>query len=75
MTPETKEVMDKRIAHREQIFIKASVMLEPIVEQHGIADHRDGGSAIFVSAPMVTKIDQHLDHIMRVADWLMIREE
>lgn len=74
MTPETKEVMDKRIAHREQIFIKASVMLEPLVEQHGIEDHKDGG-AIFVNGATVTKIDQHIDHIMRIADWLMIREE
>lgn len=74
MAPETLEIMDKRVAYREKVFIKASVMLEPLVEQHGIEDHQDGGQ-LFVRGVTVTAIDQHLDHIMRIADWLMIREE
>lgn len=74
MEPETIANREGRIQHREKIFIKASVMLEPLVEQHGIEDHQDGGQ-LFVRGVTVTAIDQHLDHIMRVADWLMIREE
>lgn len=66
--------MDKRLDYRERVFIKAGTMVSPIIEQHGIEDHQDGG-AVFVRGVTVTAVDQHIDHIMRVADWLMVREE
>jgi hypothetical protein len=74
MSPETREQMDRRIDYRERIFIKAGTLVAPIVEQHGIEDHQDGG-AIFVRGVNVTAVEQHLEHIMRVADWLLVREE
>lgn len=45
-------------------------MVAPIVEQHGIEESKIGG-ALFVSPTTLTKVDQHLSHIMNVADWLM----
>lgn len=48
----------------------AAEAVKPIVEQHGLEPYGAGGN-IFAPTTRFTKVDQHIDHIMRVADWLL----
>jgi len=58
---------------RIKAWKKASELVEPIIERHGLEIVAVGG-AMFTNPPVKhTKVDQHIDHIMRVAEWL--REE
>lgn len=42
----------------------------PIVEQHGLFPFNTGAN-VFVVGAKTTAVDQHLCHVMVVADWLL----
>lgn len=63
MAVDPEEVIKRRI-----VFETADTMVQPLVNQHDLKDHNSG--PVFTSNP-VTKIDQHITHILRVADWLL----
>lgn len=47
----------------------AKEMVDPIVEQYGLETYQAG--AIFAPSFKSTPVDQHIDHIIHVAEWLM----
>lgn len=58
--------MDERL----EAWGAARVMVQEIVDQHGLEDQKMGGP-VFRSSPTITKVDQHLQHIVHIADWLL----
>ena len=49
---------------------KATEFVDPIVEKHGLQDVREG-QVIFTTGFVSTKVNQHINHIMDVANWLL----
>lgn len=54
-------------------LIKAEAFVTRIVSQHGLQDYRSG--APFGHGMTVSKSDQHIDLIIRVANWLLGKED
>lgn len=48
--------------------------IEPLVNVHELESYR-GPAQAFSSGPMYTKVDQHVEHILRVANWLLGEED
>jgi hypothetical protein len=48
----------------------AVTLVDPIVEKHGL-DAVKLPSPAFTYPPISTKVDQHVEHILRVASWLI----
>ena len=48
----------------------AKHVVDPLVEQHGLEPYQMGAPA-FTRGSTVTKVDQHIDNLLRVADWLL----
>lgn len=60
------------VLERKAVWEMAAELVIPIVEDHGLEEYRSGPSNILMPAPHVTtKVDQNIDHIIRVADWLL----
>lgn len=55
---------------RQAAFNEAGKMIDPIIEQHHLVDYKSSSMA-FTTGTTVTCVEQHLDAIIRVADWLM----
>lgn len=51
-------------------WIKASELIKPIIDEHTLEVYKSGAIP-FGPSSTVTKVDQHIDHNMRVADWLL----
>lgn len=58
--------MEERLA----AFNAAKDLVESIVEKHGLEPTKLGAPA-FTNAPVLTNVDQHVGHILDVADWLL----
>lgn len=56
-----------------QAWQMASELVEPIIEKHGLEKYSSG--VIFQSTSTFTAVDQHVDHILRVANWLMGKDD
>ena len=65
----TVEEQKAELCQRRVVWDWASEMVAPIVEQHELKEYSMGSTFNRVST--TTVVDQHLDHIMRVADWLL----
>lgn len=63
---------NEEVARRITTWNTARDMVQPIVAIHGLEEYRSG--APFGQQSTFTKVDQHLDHIMHVADWLLEKE-
>lgn len=64
----------EEVAAREAVWNVATELVIPIIEDHGLEEYRAGPQNILVPGPhLVTKVDQNIDHIIRVADWLLDR--
>lgn len=62
------------VAARQVVWSIATELVIPIIEDHGLEPFRSGPQNILVPGPhLVTKVDQNLDAIIRVADWLLDR--
>lgn len=59
---------------RWNAWLEASTLIESLIEKHGLESYVIGGSVVGGGSTM-TKMDQHLDHIERVARWLLGEEE
>lgn len=61
------------ITARRMGWERAVEMVEPIIDKYGVEDYYIGPVGIFSSAIRTTstKVDQNIDHILRVADWLL----
>lgn len=60
------------IAKRVVIWEKAVSMVNPIIEKHGFKTYRLGDP--FGNGSTFTEVDQHVEAILRVADWLINEE-
>lgn len=59
----------ERIVQRRATWDMASDLVAPLVEFHGVEDYSIG--QLLNQTSKFTKVDQHLEHILRVADWLL----
>lgn len=68
------EIPTNEIIKRKVIFETAAEMIDPIIEHHGLDSYRTGGS---YTSPgyTTTKVDQHIAHIIYVANWLQGKED
>lgn len=55
---------------RQAAFNEAGKMVDPLVEKHGLTEYKSN-STMLAQGSTVTLVEQHLDAIIRVADWLM----
>lgn len=62
--------LEEQVAARAEVFKVARNLVGPIIEKHGLTRYQVGGS-IITPGSSVTEVDQSLDAITRVADWLM----
>lgn len=70
----TKEELDaenrSKLLRRETVFLMASQLVGPIVEKHGLEPTKSAWVQAD-SGYTITAVEQHLDHILRVANWLL----
>lgn len=58
------------VAARRVVWEHAQAMTEPLVEKHGLEETKSSGM-LFVPPSPNTVVEQHLDAIERVANWLL----
>lgn len=68
------ELMTPNQMVRINAWMTAKDLVDPIVEQHGIEKYVPG-STIFGSGSTVTPVQQHINHIFEVAEWLLEKGE
>lgn len=59
----------ENIIERQFVWERASTLVEPIIAKHDLDPYRTG--APFSIAKTITKVEQHIDQIIRVANWLL----
>lgn len=57
---------------RLEAWAVASSLVKPIIEEHGLEKYVTG--TMFQHSTTFTSAEQHVDLIMRVADWLLYKE-
>jgi hypothetical protein len=62
--------INDKVVEREAVFLMSGQLVAPIIEKHPLEGYMSGAPA-FSTGPPVTPSEQHLDHIIRVADWLL----
>lgn len=55
---------------RLEAWKAAEELVAPIIEKHTLEPHK-GSAMAFNIPPTFTKVDQHIGHIMDVANWLL----
>lgn len=70
--PETQEQFVGRLSTRKYAWQAAAEMVEPIVDRFGLQPYRNTSG--FVHQSTTTAVDQNIDQIIRVADWLLDRD-
>lgn len=55
---------------RKKVWDMAEEMISPIIEKHGLELYSTSGSLISASG-VWTPVDQHLNHIFTLAEWLV----
>lgn len=66
---ETMGIDRESIIERRLVWEIAGEMIDPIVEKHGLEKQVVGG--LVIPQTVYSKVDQHLDSIERVAQWLL----
>lgn len=69
MTRPSAEVTQMKISKRSHIWKHATELVAPIIEQHGLETYKSG--SMFGPYSTFTPVDQHIEQIIRVADWLL----
>lgn len=59
--------MQKRL----EAWTLAKELVNPIVEQHELKQISPGGSFLAAGPSIVTAVQQHINHTIEVAEWLM----
>lgn len=49
----------------------AAELVKPIIEQHTLKQTSPGSSMFATGNTVITPVDQHIEHIIGVAEWLM----
>ena len=57
------------VSQRNVVFSAARELVDPIIFMHELTDQKIGGP--FNTTTVISKVDQHIDQIVRVADWLL----
>jgi len=60
------------VKQRFDVWEIASKMVAPIIEQHDLEVLTTGNA--FTNSFKTSKVEQHIEHILKVADWLMDRD-
>ena len=58
------------VAKRRAVWESAEELVAPIVLVHGLEAYNTGTN-IFAQSTKMTPVDQHVEVIIRVADWLL----
>ncbi len=53
--------------NRTEAWVTAHKLVQPLVDEHELEDYPVGP---MFTASTNTKVDQHINHIMNVAEWL-----
>lgn len=67
------KINDDKVKERVDIFLASKTLVDSIVSEHGLEIYRAG--QVFGSTSTYTKVDQHIDHVIRVANWLLDKED
>lgn len=59
----------RHINLRQEAWNIATELIDPIIAEHGLETFRTGPP--FGHTTTFTKVDQHIDHVIRIADWLI----
>lgn len=62
------------VVERRKVFVEAGRMIDDIITQHGLKEYKMAAPA-FVSGSTVTPAEQHIDLILRVANWLLQEDQ
>lgn len=60
----------EKLRVRLNAFNMAAGLVDPMVLNHGLAEYQTR-NPILGSGTTITVVDQHIDHIIRVAEWLL----
>lgn len=72
--PLTKSEFEEVVTRRLDAWNCASSLVSPIVELHGLTEYKSN-STILAGGYTTTAVDQHVGHIIHVANWLLDEEE
>ncbi len=65
----TDEIINS-MSIRRTAWDNATEMVVPIIEDHGLAEYPVGGN-VLVPGSKMTRVDQNINHILQLADWLL----
>lgn len=57
-------------ARKIEDFKTAVTLVDPIIQEHGLQDQEGSKNIFMTQGVSFSKVDQHVDHVIRVADWL-----
>lgn len=65
------ELMTPNQMVRINAWMTAKELVDPIVEQHGLKQHSPGANIFSTGPSVITEVQQHINHIFEVAEWLL----
>jgi hypothetical protein len=68
----TMMITNDDVVSRKVVWEMAQEMVLPLIEDHGLKEYTIGQE---FRTSVVTKVDQNLEHIERVANWLLNEEQ
>jgi hypothetical protein len=51
-------------------FLTAQTLIDPIIKEHGIKEVRKSVN-MFTTVSVETPVEQHISHILNIAEWLL----
>jgi len=67
----TPEQVIQSMSLRREAWLAATELVVPVLEEHGLEDVTLAGANLFVKGSTMTKVDQNINHLTGVADWLL----
>lgn len=70
-------VSEQEMHNRMQAFTTSQALIAPVIDQHTLEELKETKSVstgVFTATPVLqttSKVEQHIDHILTVADWLL----
>jgi hypothetical protein len=61
--------------NRLEAWQYAAELVNPIVEQHGLERYSPGANIFSTGISVMTPVEQHINHILNVAEWLLNEKE
>lgn len=66
----SNQKVNDNVIQKLVVWKEAETLVSPIISKYGLGQHATGPN-VFSQTTKVTPVDQHIGHIMRVADWLL----